>query len=81
MNSADKLGVLKLNRLQNEISLLIADAENGKTSLILTESDTCWIDIEHHHLIPIQSEEKFLWVSEKSGYRHIYQYDYSGKAN
>ncbi len=79
MNSTSTLGVLKLNRLQNEINFLMADAENGKTRSILAESDTCWIDVEDNHLIPIQSEEKFLWVSEKSGYRHIYQYDFSGK--
>jgi len=79
MNSVDKLGMLKLNRLQNEINLLIADAETGKANTILTESDSCWVDVEDNHLIPIQSEEKFLWVSEKSGYRHIYLYDYSGK--
>lgn len=79
MNSSDLLGVIKLNRLQNEISLLLADAGTGKTNIILTESDSCWVDVEDSHLIPIQNEEKFLWVSEKSGYRHIYLYDFSGK--
>jgi len=79
MNPMDLLGIIKLNRLQNEISLLMADAETGKTNTILIETDSCWVDVEDNHLIPIQSEEKFLWVSEKSGYRHIYLYDYSGK--
>jgi dipeptidyl-peptidase-4 len=79
LNSNNLLGIIKLNRLQNEITLLMADAETGKTDAILTETDSCWVDVEDNHLVPIQSEEKFLWVSEKSGYRHIYLYDYSGK--
>ena len=79
MNSTDKLGIIKLNRLQNEINLLMADAETGKANIILTESDSCWVDVEDNHLIPIQNEEKFLWVSEKNGYRHIYLNHYSGK--
>jgi dipeptidyl-peptidase-4 len=79
MNSTEKLGIIKLNRLQNEINLMVVDAETGKANTIFTESDSCWVDVEDNHLIPIQSEEKFLWVSEKSGFRHIYLYDYSGK--
>jgi dipeptidyl-peptidase-4 len=79
MNPTDLLGIIKLNRLQNEISLLMADAENGKTNTILIDTDSCWVDVEDNHLIPIQSENKFLWVSEKGGYRHIYFYDYSGR--
>jgi dipeptidyl-peptidase-4 len=79
MNPTNKLAVIKLNRIQNELTLLMADAESGNVQTILTEEDTCWIDIEDHHLIPVRSENKFLWVSEQSGYRHIYLYDYSGK--
>lgn len=79
MRSTNLLGIIKLNRLQNEMNLLLADAGTGKAETLLTENDSCWIDVEDNHLIPIQSENKFLWVSEKSGYRHIYVYDYSGK--
>jgi dipeptidyl-peptidase-4 len=78
MNSTNKLAIIKLNRLQNELHLLLADAERGYVQTILKERDSCWIDIEDNHLIPIHSENQFLWVSEESGYRHIYLYDYSG---
>lgn len=79
MNPTNKLAVIKLNRLQNELTLLMADIEIGNVQTILKEEDTCWIDIEDHNLIPVRGENKFLWVSEKSGYRHIYLYNYSGK--
>ena len=79
MRSTNLLGIIKLNRLQNEMNLLLADAGTGKTETLLTENDSCWVDVEDNHLVPVQSENKFLWVSEKSGYRHIYVYDYSGK--
>jgi len=78
MDSSNKLSIIKLNRLQNELTLLIADAESGDVQVILNEQDSCWIDIEDNHLIPIRKGNKFLWVSERSGYRHIYLYDYSG---
>ena len=73
-----KLAIIKLNRLQNEIKLLMTDFESGSVQTILTENDSCWIDITDNHFIPLQNENKFLWVSEISGYRHIYLYDYSG---
>ena len=79
MNPTNKLAVIKLNRLQNELTLLMADIESGNVQTILTEEDSCWIDIEDHHLIPVRGENNFLWVSEQSGYRHIYLYNYSGK--
>lgn len=78
MNLSNKLAIIKLNRLQNELHLLMANAEKGYVQTILKERDSCWIDIEGNHLLPIHSENQFLWVSEKSGYRHIYLYDYSG---
>ena len=78
MNSSNKLAVIKLNRLQNELTLLMTDVDSGDVQTIITERDSCWIDIEDNHLIPIPKENRFLWVSEKSGYRHIYLYDYSG---
>ena len=78
-NSSSELSIIRLNRLQNHLDLIFADTETGKAKTILAEKDNCWIDIEENHAIFPVSENNFLWVSEKSGFRHIYLYDYSGK--
>jgi dipeptidyl-peptidase-4 len=78
-NSSNELSIIRLNRLQNQLDFILADTESGKTKIILSESDTCWVDVEEKHAIFPEKENEFLWVSERSGFRHIYLYDYSGK--
>ncbi len=75
----EKLCVYRLNRHQNEIRLLLADARTGKTSLMLLESNACYIDENLlDDLYFFQDGKRFLWSSEKDGRRHIYLYDLSG---
>ena len=76
--SSDRLSILKLNRKQNNLDLLIADTNSGESKIILTDTDSCWVDIEDNHLTFINDANEFLWVSEQSGYRHIYHYDFNG---
>jgi dipeptidyl-peptidase-4 len=77
-NSSSDLSIIRLNRLQNQLDFILADTESGESKIILSESDSCWVDVEEKHAIFPGNENIFLWVSEKSGYRHIYLYDYSG---
>lgn len=77
-SSSDQLSILRLNRRQNKLDLLIADTESRKSNIVLTETDAGWIDIEDNHLTFINDKNDFLWVSEQSGFRHIYHYDFSG---
>ncbi len=74
-----KLCVYHLNRHQNEIRLLAADARTGKTSLILQEKNPYYIAEELlDDLHFFQDGLRFLWSSEKDGWRHIYLYDMNG---
>ncbi|MGD8305386.1 MAG: DPP IV N-terminal domain-containing protein, partial [Ignavibacteria bacterium] len=77
-NSSDRLVILRLNRHQNHIEVLMNDVESGKGKVVLTDSDSCWIDIETKKAIFLKNEDKFVWVSERSGYKHAYLYDYDG---
>jgi dipeptidyl-peptidase 4 len=72
------LTVQKMNRLQNNIELLVgnfsSDRPNShgvKTKTIYKESSKTYIDI-HDNLIFLEGASKFLWTSEKDGYNHIY---------
>ena len=73
----NQLCVFRLNRHQNHLELLLADAKTGKTSLLLEEKNKYYIDI-HDDLTFMKNGEQFVWTSEKSGFSHIYLYDMKG---
>ena len=72
------LAIERLNREQNVLDLLLADTKTGKSSVLLTEKDQYWINVSDD-LRFLKDSKRFLWSSERSGYRHLYLYDWSGK--
>jgi dipeptidyl-peptidase-4 len=68
----------RLNRFQNKVEVFAADPATGKTRLLLTDTDPCYID-EQTELIFLKDNQRFLWTSERSGWKEIYLYDLSGK--
>jgi dipeptidyl-peptidase-4 len=72
------VAIQRLNRAQNQLDLLIADAATGKSRTALSESDPYWINISDD-LLFLKDGKRFLWSSERSGYRHLYLYDLEGK--
>jgi dipeptidyl-peptidase-4 len=68
----------RLNRLQNRVEIFAADPATGKTRLLLKDEDPCYID-EQTDLIFLKDNQRFLWTSERSGWREIYLYDLGGK--
>ncbi|HBS86589.1 MAG: peptidase S9 [Bacteroidetes bacterium GWF2_38_335] len=77
-NDPGKLCVTRLNRLQNQLDLLFADAATGKTAVVLHEENQYFIDI-HDDLTFLADNKHFLWISEKDKWKHIYLYDITGK--
>jgi dipeptidyl-peptidase 4 len=67
----------RLNRIQNELEILIADATNGKTKVIYTETNKYYIDITDN-LTFLNNGKHFIMTSEKDGFNHIYMYDLNG---
>jgi len=70
--------IQRLNRPQTQLELLLADAETGKSSVLLTEKDAYWINVADD-LYFLKDGKRFLWSSERSGYRHLYLYGLDGK--
>jgi dipeptidyl-peptidase-4 len=68
----------RLNRLQNRVEVFAADPATGKTRLVLTDEDPCYID-EQTDLIFLKDNQRFLWTSERSGWREIYLYGLDGQ--
>jgi dipeptidyl-peptidase 4 len=73
-----RVAIERLNRKQTQLELLVADAASGKSAAILTEKDDYWINVSDD-LYFLKNGTGFLWSSERSGYRHLYLYDLSGK--
>lgn len=77
-NDSKEFTYHRLNRLQNKLELFAADPATGKTRLFLTDTDPCYID-EQTDLVFLKDNQRFLWTSERSGWREIYLYDLTGK--
>src|SRR6266704_706233 len=72
------LTIQHLNRTQTTLDLLIADAATGKTRAALGETDPNWVNVSDD-LYFLKDGKRFLWSSERSGYRHLYLFDLEGK--
>ena len=73
-----RLAIERLNRRQQSLDLFLANAETGKTRLLLNESDRYWINLSND-LYFLKDGKRFLWSSERTGFRHLYLYDLEGK--
>ena len=78
LTNSKHLAIQRLNRQQTVLDLLIADTTNGQTRTALNETDPYWINISND-LNFLKDGKRFLWSSERSGYRHLYLYDLEGK--
>jgi dipeptidyl-peptidase 4 len=72
------LAIQRLNRAQNQLDLLFCDISNGASRTALSETDKYWINISDD-LYFFSDGKRFLWSSERTGFRHYYLYDLSGK--
>ena len=72
------LAIQRMNRHQNELGLLLADASTGKANAILYEKQDTYIDISDD-LTFLEDGRSFIWTSDMDGYKHIYHYNLNGK--
>jgi dipeptidyl-peptidase-4 len=72
-----RLAIQRMNRGQTQLDLLLADAATGRTQVLLTELDNHWINIQDD-LYFFRDGKRFLWSSDRDGWRHLYLYDLSG---
>jgi dipeptidyl-peptidase-4 len=87
LRDSRRLAIERLNRVQNHLDLLFADAANGKCETVLTEQDKYWVNLSGNGFGPeasgnlyfLADGKRFLWSSERSGFRHLYLYDLAGK--
>ena len=60
-----------MNRLQNKNQVMLGDIQTGDVRTVYTEVDEAWVDVVDDFQW-IEGGKYFTWVSEQSGWRHIY---------
>jgi dipeptidyl-peptidase 4 len=78
LRDSQRIAVERLNRAQNRLDLLFCNVATGTSETILTETDPYWINLSDD-LYFFADNRRFLWSSERTGFRHYYLYDLSGK--
>lgn len=66
-----ELVVQQMNRRQNTNRVFLVDGSTGAATLRLTETDDAWVDV-HDEMKWIEEGERFTWISERDGWRHVY---------
>lgn len=70
--------IQQMNRLQNVNHVLRWEMKSGAIETMLTETDAAWLENEN----PVRWLKQgagFLWLSERSGWRHAYRASADGK--
>lgn len=76
--NSSELILQRENRLQNTNRILLANAATGDVREIMTERDSAWLDVVND-LTWLDKGQRFLWVSERDGWRHLYSVSRDGK--
>ena len=67
----DELVIQRMNRRQDTDLVLLANATSGAARTALTEHDSAWVNVVDE-VRWIDGGKRFLWVSERDGWRHTY---------
>ena len=89
--NSDEVVIQQLNRRQDTNTVMLGDIRTGKVRPILTEKDEAWVDtswgdidwdktgIARGDVEWIDGGKRFLWASERDGWRHIYSVSRDGR--
>jgi len=78
--SADKLGVARLNRHQNDLQILFVNPKSGLPAIAVSEHNDRYIDQQSYSdIVFLEDGEHFVYQSERDGYNHLYLYNMSGR--
>lgn len=75
--ASDRLMVMVLNRDQNDLKLYNVNPGSTVARLVLSETSGAWLSPSAYRMVDYGADS-FVIGSDRSGWRHLYQYDYSG---
>ena len=89
--NSEEVIIQQLNRLQNTDVVMLGDVRTGHARPIMTEKDDAWVDVAwgdidwdkqglaRGDVEWLDGGKRFLWASERDGWRHIYSVSRDGK--
>ncbi len=72
------LAVQKQSRDQKRLELLKVDVRSGRALRLIEEKSPHWVEL-NDDLHFLERTDAFIWSSRRSGYKHLYLYDFDGK--
>ena len=69
--NSHEIVVQHLNRAQNTNEVMLVEASSGNAATVHTDRDAAWVDVVDD-MLWLDDGERFTWVSEKDGWRHVY---------
>jgi dipeptidyl-peptidase-4 len=89
--ATNRLLIQQLNRKQNKSTLYVLETATGSSTSIHQESDEAWIDVVEtgstrsidytNHFMWSNDAKSIWWISERDGWRHLYQVGLDGKSD
>ncbi len=75
--NSNKILIQQLNRLQNQNRVFLSDMTTMVSENIYTDKDNAFLEVNDD--IQWLDNNRFTWVSEKDGWRHLYSVSLQGK--
>lgn len=75
--SGERLMAMTLNRDQNHLQLYSVNPKSTVARRLLEERSDAWLAPEAYQMIRFE-KDGFMMASDRSGWRHMYEYDYNG---
>lgn len=66
------------SRDQKTLKLNLYKLKNRRQTTLLTETSTHWLNL-HDDLHFLSDNKRFIWASERNGFKHLYLYNTDGK--
>jgi dipeptidyl-peptidase-4 len=82
--NSEELAIGQLNRLQNQLTVYLANAKSGSAKAMFEDRDDAWVDVPRIRGARgdafqwLNGGKELLWLSERDGWRHAYLAPRSG---
>ncbi|MBE0639005.1 MAG: S9 family peptidase [Bacteroidales bacterium] len=75
----ESLAIFRVNRLQNKLEILLADASTGKSRVNYTEQNKYYLDENNYdNIVFLENGKEVIIKSEQDGFNHLYLYNLDG---
>lgn len=71
VEESEEICFQRLNRLQNTNWVMIGNRETTEVRTVFVDRDEAWVDV-NGDVRWIEGGKRFLWLSERDGWRHLY---------